>query len=86
MVLNEFLLRAIVAAAVISIGVAVSGYLRDALERFLSKFGKGFAAKVSEGLRYLIIIFAAVIAFSILSLDIMAVSYTHLTLPTTERV
>lgn len=74
MVLDGFLLRAIAAAAVISVSVAVSGYLRAVLERFLAKFGKGFAAKVSEGVRYLIIIFGAVIAFSVLSFDVMVVA------------
>lgn len=71
---DAFLFRIIAAVAVMVVAVIVSGYLRTALERFLSKFGRDFAAKFSEVTRYFILLFGAIIAFSILSLDIMVIS------------
>jgi len=71
---DSFLFRVIAAVTVAVIAFIVSGYVRTSLEKFLSKFGAGFAAKFSEVARYFILILGAVIAFSILSLDIMVIS------------
>ena len=74
MIPDSFLFRVIAAVTVAVIAFIVSGYVRTSLEKFLSKFGAGFAAKFSEVARYFILILGAVIAFSILSLDIMVIS------------
>lgn len=74
MIPDALLYRIIIAAAVMTLAYLFSRYLRMYLKKILSKFGADFAAKFSEVTRYFILILGAVVAFSVLSLDIMVIS------------
>lgn len=70
---EEYSLILRIAFAVLSMVLAVflGSKLRDIIIENLSKFGHAFASKFAEILRYFLIILGAVIAFSILSLDVI---------------
>ncbi|HDD42829.1 MAG TPA: mechanosensitive ion channel [Nitrososphaeria archaeon] len=73
-VLNDLLLRVLIAAAVLILTYFLSRYARVSLERAFSKFGAGFAKKLAEIIRYFIIFMGVATAVSVLSLDVMAIS------------
>jgi small-conductance mechanosensitive channel len=72
--LSDLLFRGLIAAAVLILAYFVSKYVRLNLERVLSKFGLGFARRISEIFRYFVLFIGAVIAISVLSLDVTAIS------------
>ncbi len=74
LILNDLLLRTVIAVAVLIISYFISRYIRANLERALSKFGPNFAKKTAEVARYFILFMGAAIAVSVLSLDVMAIS------------
>lgn len=67
----SLILRIVFAVLSIALALFLSSKLREILMKNLSKFGHAFASKLSEVIRYFIIIIGAVIAFSILSLDVV---------------
>jgi small-conductance mechanosensitive channel len=71
--LSDFLFRMFIAAAVLILAYFISKYARLSLERMLSKFGLGFAKRVAEFVRYFVLFIGAVIAVSVLSLDVTAI-------------
>ena len=71
---EDIILRILVAAAVLVLSYFLGGYAKSRLERVLSKFGAGFARKVSDLVRYFILFIGIAAMVSILSLDIMAIS------------
>ena len=73
---EEYFLIIRVALAILSIALAIflGSKLREVIARNLSKFGHAFAAKFAEIVRYFLIILGVVIAFSILSLDIVVLT------------
>ncbi len=74
MVLDPFIIRLVAAAVSFAVAFIASGYIRSIIKEFLIKFGDEFASKVSEIVRYFTIILGVIVAFSILSLDVMVIS------------
>lgn len=72
--LSDLLLRGLIATAVIILAYFISKYARLSLERMLSKFGLGFARRIAELVRYFVLFIGAVVAISVLSLDMTALS------------
>lgn len=72
--LSDLLLRGLIATAVIILAYFISKYARLSLERVLSKFGLGFARRIAELIRYFVLFIGAVVAVSVLSLDMTAIS------------
>ncbi len=72
--INDFILRILIAASVLVFTYFISKYARVSLERAFSKFGVEFARKISEFVRYFIIFLGVAAVVSILSLDVMAIS------------
>ena len=73
---EEYFLIIRVALAILSIALAIflGSKLREIIAKNLSKFGHAFAAKFAEIVRYFLIILGVVIAFSILSLDVVVLT------------
>ncbi len=67
----SLILRIVFAVLSIILSVFLGSKLRDIIIENLSKFGHAFASKFAEILRYFLMILGAVIAFSILSLDVI---------------
>ncbi|MEM3506309.1 MAG: mechanosensitive ion channel [Candidatus Bathyarchaeia archaeon] len=71
--LSDFLFRVFIAATVLILAYFVSKYACSSLERGLSKFGLGFAKRIAKLARYFVLFIGAVIAVSVLSLDVTAI-------------
>lgn len=76
MTLEEYSLIIRVVFALLSIVLAMflGSRLRKIITKNLSKFGHAFASKFAEIVRYFLIVLGAVIAFSILSLDVVVLT------------
>lgn len=76
MTLEEYSLIIRIVFALLSLVLAVflGSKLREIITKNLSKFGHAFAAKFAEIVRYFLIILGVVIAFSILSLDVVVLT------------
>ncbi|MEM3398130.1 MAG: mechanosensitive ion channel [Nitrososphaerota archaeon] len=70
----SLMIRIILAVLSIILSIFLGSGLRKIITKNLSKFGQAFASKFAEVLRYFLIILGAVIAFSILSLDIVVLT------------
>ncbi|MEM1677476.1 MAG: hypothetical protein QW095_06535, partial [Nitrososphaerota archaeon] len=70
----SLMIRIIFAGLSIILSIFLGLKLRGIITRNLSKFGQSFASKFAEVLRYFLIILGTVIAFSILSLDVVVLT------------
>jgi len=66
-----FVVRVVLAALSIALAIFSGSKLGGIIMKNLSRFGRSFASKLAEMVKYFIIILGAVIAFSILSLDVI---------------
>lgn len=71
---SDLIIRIIVAVAILIATYFISNYLRSSLERILSKFGASFARRIAEISRCFIFLIGVVVAVSVLSLDVTAIS------------
>jgi len=66
-----FIVRVVLAVLSIALAIFFGSKLGDLIMKNLSRFGRSFASKLAEMVKYFTIILGAVIAFSILSLDVI---------------
>lgn len=71
--LSDFLIRVFIAVAILILAYFVSKYTCSSLEQGLSKFSLKFAKRIAKLVRYFILFIGAVIAVSVLSLDVTAI-------------
>ena len=69
-----FAVRVALAALSIALAIFLGSKLGDLIMRNLSRFGRSFASKLAEIVKYFLVVLGAVIAFSILSLDVMVLT------------
>jgi potassium efflux system protein len=69
-----FIVRVVLAVLSIALAIFFGSKLGDLIIRKLGKFGRSFASKLAEIVKYFLIILGVVVAFSILSLDIMVLT------------
>jgi small-conductance mechanosensitive channel len=69
-----FIVRVVFAVLSIALAIFLGSKLGDLVIRNLSKFGRSFASKLAEIVKYFLIILGAVVAFSVLSLDVMVLT------------
>ncbi|MEM0253973.1 MAG: mechanosensitive ion channel [Candidatus Bathyarchaeia archaeon] len=72
--IGDIALRIIIAGSIIIVTYFISNYTRLSLERILSKFGASFAKRIAEISRCFILLIGVVVAISVLSLDVTAIS------------
>lgn len=70
----SLIIRIILAVVIIVLSIFLGSKLREIITKELGKFGQAFASKFAEVLRYFLIILGVIIAFSILSLDLLVLT------------